>query len=98
MILTGCIVDAREAYGMGLVTELHNRPLARALEYAEALASFPQSTMLADRRAALAAQGLPLDEGLALEAQAGPEVFADAVAGAGRFAGGEGRGGAGSGV
>jgi enoyl-CoA hydratase len=98
LILTGRIVDAREALGMGLVTELHGRPLIRALEYAEALASFPQSTMLADRRAALAAQGLPLDEGLALEAQAGPEVFADAVAGAGRFAGGEGRGGAGAGV
>src|SRR5436189_3083518 len=52
MILTGRIVDAREAYGMGLITELHGRPLARALEYAEALASFPQNTMLADRRAA----------------------------------------------
>jgi enoyl-CoA hydratase len=98
LILTGRIVDAREALSMGLVTELHGRPLVRALEYAEALASFPQATMLADRRAALAALGLPLDEGLALEAQAGPEVFADAVAGAGRFAGGEGRGGAGAGV
>jgi enoyl-CoA hydratase len=54
--------------------------------------------MLADRAAALEAQGLPLAEGLALEAQAGPQVFADAVQGAGRFAGGEGRGGAGAGV
>jgi enoyl-CoA hydratase len=98
LILTGRIIDAREAYGMGLVTELHGRPLARAREYADALASFPQSTMLADRRSALAALGLPLEEGLALEAQTGPEVFADAVAGAGRFAGGEGRGGAGAGV
>ena len=98
LILTGRIVDAREAFGMGLVTELHVRPLSRALEYAEALASFPQATMLADRRAALAAQGLPLEEGLALEAQAGPEVHADAVTGAARFAGGEGRGGAGAGV
>jgi enoyl-CoA hydratase len=98
MILTGRIVDAREAFGMGLVTELHVRPRARALEYAEALASFPQATMLADRAAALAAQGLPLDEGLALEAQPGPEVHADGVAGAARFAGGEGRGGAGAGV
>jgi len=98
MILTGRIVEAREAHGMGLVTELHVRPLTRALEYAEALAGFPQATMLADRRAALEGFGLPLDEALALEAQAGPQVFADAVAGAARFAGGEGRGGAGAGV
>jgi enoyl-CoA hydratase len=98
MILTGRLVDAREAHAMGLVTELHTRPLNRALEYAEALAGFPQQTMLADRRAALAALGLPLEEGLALEAQAGPEVYADAVTGAARFAGGEGRGGAGAGV
>jgi enoyl-CoA hydratase len=98
LILTGRLVEGREAHAMGLVTETHNRPLYRAMEYAEALAGFPQATMLADRRAALEAQGLPLAEGLALEAQAGPEVFADAVRGAGRFAGGEGRGGAGSGV
>jgi enoyl-CoA hydratase len=72
--------------------------LARALEVAEGLARFPQQTMLADRRAAIEGLGLPFADGLALEAQAGPEVFADAVAGARRFAGGEGRGGAGAGV
>ncbi len=85
---------------MGLLTEVvaPGAHLARALEIAEGLASFPQSTMLADRRAALEAQGLPLAEGLALEAEAGPQVFRDAVAGAARFAGGEGRGGVGSGV
>jgi enoyl-CoA hydratase len=65
---------------------------------AEGLARFPQETMLADRRAALAAHGLPLEDGLALEAQAGPSVHADALRGARRFAGGEGRGGAGTGV
>jgi enoyl-CoA hydratase len=54
--------------------------------------------MLADRRAALEGFGLPLADGLALEAQAGPAIFAAAVAGAARFAGGEGRGGAGTGV
>ena len=43
-------------------------------------------------------RALEMAEGLALEAQAGPAVFADAVAGAARFAGGEGRGGAGAGV
>ena len=82
---------------MGLLTEVvpAGEHLARALEMAEGLARFPQETMLADRRAALEGFGLPLADGLALEAQAGPAVFADAVAGAARFAGGEGRGGAG---
>ncbi len=100
LILTGRLVSGEEALAMGLLTEVvaPGAHLERALEVAEGLASFPQSTMLADRRAALEAQGLPLADGLALEAQAGPQVFRDAVAGAARFAGGEGRGGAGAGV
>lgn len=100
LILTGRIIDSGEALGMGLLTQIvpEGEHLTRALQIAEGLAGFPQSTMLADRRAALAAQGLALDDGLALEAQAGPQVFADAVAGASRFAGGAGRGGAGAGV
>jgi enoyl-CoA hydratase len=100
MILTGRIMDAAEAHAIGLVNELvaPGRHLERALELAQNLARFPQRTMLADRGAAIAGLGLPLREALALEAQAGPEVFADAVAGAARFAGGEGRGGAGAGA
>jgi enoyl-CoA hydratase len=100
LILTGRLIDAREAHAMGLVTEVvpPGAHLARALEMAEGLAAFPQETMLADRRAAIEGLGRPLADGLALEAQAGPRVFADAVAGAARFAGGEGRGGAGAGV
>ena len=68
------------------------------LELANNLARFPQRTMLADRRAAIEGLGMPLSDGLRLEAQAGPEVFEDAVRGAARFAGGEGRGGAGAGA
>jgi enoyl-CoA hydratase len=100
LILTGRMVGAEEALAMGMLTELvdEGRHLERALEIAEGLAAFPQETMLADRRAALEGFGLPLDAALALEAEAGPTVFAAAVAGAGRFAGGEGRGGAGAGV
>jgi enoyl-CoA hydratase len=100
LILTGRLVGAEEALAMGLLTEVvpAGQHLVRALEMAEGLARFPQETMLADRRAAIAGLGLPLADGLALEAQAGPQVFADAVAGAARFAGGEGRGGAGAGV
>ena len=100
LILTGRIVEDDEALAMGLLTEVvaHGGALGRALEFAEALAAFPQDTMLADRHAAIEGLGLPLAEGLALEAAAGPEVFATAVAGAARFAGGSGRGGAGAGV
>ena len=100
LILTGRIVASDEALAMGLVTEVvpAGRHLERALEMAEGLASFPQQTMLADRRAAIEGFGLPLDAGLALEAQAGLETLAVAQQGAARFAGGEGRGGSGAGV
>jgi enoyl-CoA hydratase len=39
-----------------------------------------------------------LADGLRLESQAGPQTYLDAVQGAARFAGGEGRGGAGAGA
>ncbi len=100
LILTGRIIDAEEALAIGMVTEVVpvGGHLDRALELAEGLARFPQRTMLADRRAALEGFGLPLADALALEAQAGPEVFEDGAAGAARFAAGEGRGGAGAGA
>jgi enoyl-CoA hydratase len=100
IILSGRILDAEEALGMGLLTEVvpAGSAVDRALEMAEALAAFPQQTMLADRRAAIEGLGMPLADGLALEAEAGPATFADALAGADRFASGEGRGGAGAGT
>ena len=100
LILSGRIIDAGQAHDWGIVTEVvgEGPHLERALEIAEGLAGFPQETMLADRRAAIEGFGLSLDEALALEAQAGPATFAAAIAGASRFAGGEGRGGAGAGV
>src|SRR5258708_5897138 len=77
LILTGRIVDAAEALAIGMVTEVvaPGRHVERALEIADALARFPQQTMLADRHAALHGLGLPLDEALALEAQAGPATL-----------------------
>ncbi len=100
IILTGRIMDASEAHAIGLVNELvpPGQHLERALELANNLARFPQRTMLADRRAAIEGLGMELADGLQLEARAGPEVFEDAVRGAARFAGGEGRGGAGAGA
>jgi enoyl-CoA hydratase/carnithine racemase len=100
MILTGRIVEAEEALAMGLLTEMvaPGQHLDRALEMAEGLASFPQETMLADRRSALEGFGLPLEEGLAREAEIGGAVSGVGVEGAARFAAGEGRGGEGAGV
>jgi enoyl-CoA hydratase len=97
LILTGRPVDAEEAYRIGLVNEVcePGKHLDRALELAEKIASFPQETMLADRRAAIEGFGLPLDEGIALEHKLGRKVLDVAVRGASRFAGGEGRHGAG---
>jgi enoyl-CoA hydratase len=97
LILTGRPVGAEEALRIGLVNEVvePGRHLDRALELAEKIASFPQATMLADRRAAIEGFGLPLDEGLALERRLGREVLEVAVRGAARFASGEGRHGEG---
>jgi enoyl-CoA hydratase len=100
LIITGRIIDAEEAIGMGLLTEIvpEGEHLSRALEMAENIAAFPQPTMLADRMAAIEGFGMPLADALALEARSGPEVFQDGARGAQRFAAGEGRGGAGAGA
>ena len=100
LILTGRMIDAGEALAMGLLTEVvaPGAHLDRALELAEGLARFPQRTMLADRKAAIDGFGLSLADALALEAQAGPEVYEEGARGAARFAAGEGRGGAGTGA
>jgi enoyl-CoA hydratase len=88
LILTARTIDAAEAHAIGLVNEVVGRGahVQRALELAEAIAAFPQDTMLADREAAHAALGLPLADGLALEARLGRERVVDALEGARRFA------------
>ena len=60
LVLTGRTVAADEALPMGLVNEVvpAGEHLARALELAEALAAFPQDTMLSDREADARALGL----------------------------------------
>jgi enoyl-CoA hydratase len=100
IILSGRMVAVEEAHAIGLVTEITppGDHLDRALEIAEALASFPQDTMLADRAAAIAGIGMSFSDGLALEARSGRPTLETAWRGAGRFAAGEGRGGAGAGA
>jgi enoyl-CoA hydratase len=100
MILTGRLVPADEALRMGLLTEIvpTGRHVERALELAENLANFPQETMLADRLAALEGIGMPFEQGLEREARSGLALHEIAQKSAARFAGGEGRGGAGAGA
>lgn len=97
MILTGRPVDAVEPFRMGLIDRLvaPDTELQQALDLAEAIAAFPQATVRSDRAAVLGGLGLPLDEGLALEARLGREVLGTAAEGARRFSEGEGRGGSG---
>jgi len=100
IILTGRMVPADEALAMGLLNEIvpAGRHLERSLELAEALASFPQETMLADRMAAIEGIGMTFQQGLAREAMSGLALHEIAQRGAARFAAGEGRGGAGAGA
>ena len=87
LVLTGRAIGADEALAMGLVTEVvpAGGHVGRALELAEQLAAFPQETMLSDRRALLEGFGLPLADGLALEARLGREVLRTGLEGARRF-------------
>jgi enoyl-CoA hydratase len=93
IMMTGRPVPAEEAFRIGLVNEIvaRGQHVTRALELAEALAKFPWPTLLADRAAALAGSGLPLEHGLAIEARLGRAVLDEAKRGAARFAAGEGR-------
>jgi len=100
LVLSGRIVEVEEAERIGLVTEVVSpgTHVERALAMAERLAALPQDTMLSDRRAVLEGAGLPLVQGLTLEAQLGRGRHGTALEGAARFAGGEGRHGTGTGL
>ena len=100
LVISGRVIDVEEAERFGLVTEVvaAGAHVDRALAMAEAIAAFPQETMLSDRRAVLEGAGLPLVQGLALEAQLGRARHGIALEGAARFAAGEGRGAAGTGI
>jgi enoyl-CoA hydratase len=93
LILTGRKVDADEALRMGLANRVVPPGQAReaALELARQLAAFPQATMRADRESALRQWDLPLGDALLQEWQRGRERIPDALAGAQRFAAGQGR-------
>lgn len=71
MIITGRVIDAEEAHRIGLVNEVvpSGQSLPRALELANAIAELPQGALRTDKEAAVRGFGLPLAEGLRIEAQ-----------------------------
>ena len=93
LILTGRQVLAPEALQMGLANRVvpRGQALAAAVALAQQLAAFPQATMRADRESALRQWDLPLGEALQQEWARGRERIPDALAGAQRFAAGQGR-------
>ncbi|HVF74104.1 MAG TPA: crotonase/enoyl-CoA hydratase family protein [Acidimicrobiales bacterium] len=98
LILTGRGVSGEEAQRMGLANRLcpPGEALAAAVELARSIAAFPQLCMRADRRSSYEQWGMSLPDALARETALGLEVIAsgETVAGAARFAAGEGRHGA----
>lgn len=93
LILTGRKVEAEEALRIGLANRVvpSGTALDAALALAQQLAAFPQATLRADRLSAYRQWGWPLPEALHQEWIGGRECLADALAGAMRFTGGEGR-------
>jgi len=71
LIITGRVIDAREAERIGLVNEVvpKGKSLERARELAHLICELPQPAMRTDKEAAVRGFGLPLAEGLRIEAE-----------------------------
>ena len=85
LILTGRTITAAEAHAIGLVTELSDTPVERAVQLATEIAAHPRDTTNSDRRAVLEGEGMPLAQGLELEAALGRGRIGTALEGARRF-------------
>ena len=98
LILTGRAVPAPEALTMGLVNRVvpPGQALAAAAALAHELAALPQVCLRSDRMSAIEQWGLSEEDAAVEEARRGRDVVnsGETLAGAARFAGGAGRGGA----
>lgn len=70
LIITGKVIDAQEAYRIGLANEVvpKGQSLNRALELASFICTLPQPAMRTDKEAAVRGFGESLEEGLRIEA------------------------------
>jgi enoyl-CoA hydratase len=93
LIETGIRIDASRAREIGLVQEVvpAGGALARAVALAERIAEYPRASLVADRSSALAAHGVRLPEGLAIEERGGIPTLSDPqfARGLERYASGE---------
>jgi enoyl-CoA hydratase len=71
LIITGRVIDAREAERLGLVNEIvpTGRSRERALELAHFIAALPQAAIRTDKESVLRGYGQPLREALRIEAE-----------------------------
>lgn len=97
LILTGRPVDAQEALAIGLANRVvaDGEGLKAAQELALQIAGFPQTCLRGDRMSVHEQWGMGVDGALRNEFAHGLKTLAsgESVAGAGRFSGGEGKGG-----
>jgi enoyl-CoA hydratase len=94
LILTGRQVPSREALAIGLCERVVPDGTARQMaeELAREIASFPQACARADRASVHRQAGMALRDALRLELEGGLEALRrEGIAGAARFAGGQGR-------
>lgn len=77
LIITGKVIDAQEAYRIGLANEVvpTGTSLDRAIELAQFICTLPQPAIRTDKEAAIRGFGQSLDEGLRIEA----EKFLDSI-------------------
>lgn len=71
LIITGRVIDAHEAERIGLVNKLvpRGKSMKAAMEMARFICTLPQPAIRTDKEAAVRGIGLPLEEGLRIEAQ-----------------------------
>jgi len=92
LIETGAVIDADQAFRIGLVQEVvpEGQALPRALELAETISKYPQICLKNDRRATYGGLSMPLSEGIRLEAKIHESTLAnpEMVEGLRRYAAG----------